>query len=225
MKNIGVVVAVEIKAVLSRYAGKYTEEARGAFRVYTVEKDDFRFHFVHSEAGEIRTAAAVQMLVDLYSIELLVNFGVVGALTKELSSARTCIVSRVVHYDFDTSAADNCEVGRYLDYPTIYLPTTAEIVKKAHEILPDLPIVTAASGDKFIASAEAKQKLHDQFGADICDMESAAIVLVSDIHHIPNLIIKTVADSVTGGAAEFRERFAKTSELALNAVEKIFGQI
>lgn len=219
MKNIGVLVAVEISAVLEKYKDNLREEKFGLFSVYSLQKENVTLYFVHPGAGEIRAAAAVQLLVDKYGIELLINFGVVGALTKELKSVQTCFVKRVVHYDFDTSAADDCEVGRYNDYPEVFLYTSADVLAKASRLYPDIPHVTIASGDKFIAGEAQKQKLHEDFSADICDMESAAVVLVCDMNKIPNLLIKTVADSVTGSEAEFRERFFEGAEIALKIAD------
>ena len=53
----------------------------------------------------------------------------VGALTEELKVTNICLVEKVIHYDMDTSAADHCEVGRYLEYQDIYLPTTKKYVQ------------------------------------------------------------------------------------------------
>ena len=224
MKHIGVLVAVEIGSDLEKYKDKLREEKHALFSVYALQKENAILYFVHSGAGEIRAAAAAQLLVDKYDIDLLINFGVVGALTKDFKSVQTCFAKRVVHYDFDTSAADNCEVGRYNDYPEVFLHTSADILEKASRLYPDIPLVTVASGDKFIADEAQKQKLHEDFSADICDMESAAVVLISDMNSVPNLLIKTVADSVTGGAAEFRARFSEGAEIALKIADDFCNQ-
>ena len=225
MKNIGVLVAVEINAVLEKYKDSLREEKHGLFSVYILQRENATLYFIHSGAGEIRAAAAVQHLIDTYKIELLINFGVVGALTKDFASVQTCFVSRVVHYDFDTSAADNCEVGRYNDYPEVFLYSSKDILKQASALYPEIPLVTIASGDKFIADEAQKEKLHKDFSADICDMESAAVVLVCDINKIANLLIKTVADSVTGGAKEFREQFREGAEIALNVADNVCNHL
>ena len=56
-------------------------------------------------------------------------------------------------------------------------------------------------------------------------MESAAVVLVCDMNKIANLLIKTVADSVTGGAKEFRERFREGAEIALSITDSICNRL
>ena len=104
------------------------EDVRG-FKVYSVTFDDEILYITQSGAGEIRAAACTQLLISLFDIDLIVNYGVVGALTEELKVTNICLVEKVIHYDMDTSAADHCEVGRYLEYQDIYLPTTKKYVQ------------------------------------------------------------------------------------------------
>ena len=113
MKSIGMIVAVEMDAVLSRYGRAAGVEMRGGFEVHRYEGEDYTLHIVSAGAGEIAAAAATELLIAAYGAELVVNFGVVGGLTEEMALARTVLVESVVHYDFDTSAWDGCEVGRY----------------------------------------------------------------------------------------------------------------
>lgn len=170
MRNIGMIVAVEIEAVLNKY-GKATELKYPGFNVYKYEIEDKNLFVIHSGAGEIAATMATQFLISELKVEFIVNFGVVGGLTEEMALARTCIVESVVHYDFDTSDADKTEVGRYIEYPSIYIPTTKSILSKALEIHPDIKSVICASADKFVGSEEKKRKLHKKFNADICEME------------------------------------------------------
>ena len=221
MKNIGLLVACEIKAVLTQYQSELQRVRQNGFDVYILERKDCKLHFVHSGVGLIKAAAAVQMLRDCFKIEFLLNFGVVGALTEQLKTADTCFVSKVVHYDMDTSALDHCEVGRYLEYPDVYLPASADVLKTVRALYPNIPTVVCACADKFVDAPEQKANLHRQFGADICDMESAAVILICDLNRIPNLLIKTVSDSITGGADEFQKRLKTTAETCMTIVDKV----
>ena len=139
MKNIGMIVAVEMDTVLSRYGRAAEVERRGGFEVHRYENEDYTLNIVNSGAGEIAAAAATELLIAAYGCELIVNFGVVGGLTEEMALARTVVVESIVHYDFDTSAWDGCEPGRYLGYPTPFVPTTPELVGRAAELYPLVP--------------------------------------------------------------------------------------
>ncbi|EFM29301.1 5'-methylthioadenosine/S-adenosylhomocysteine nucleosidase [Streptococcus gallolyticus subsp. gallolyticus] len=225
MKKIGMVVAVEIQSVMRKYADKLKREDVRGFKVYSVTFDDKILYITQSGAGEIRAAACTQLLISFFDVDLIVNYGVVGALTEELKVTNICLVEKVVHYDMDTSAADHCEVGRYLEYQDIYLPTTTKYVQLVKNHHPFIRPVICASGDKFIADETKKRALNHDFKADICDMESAAIVLICDQNNIPNLILKTVSDSITGGAAEFRSSIEKAADICLEILDDILKEL
>lgn len=205
MKKIGMIVAVEINAVLNKYGSQLVEKTMAGYQILEYRTDKCEMIIVNCGVGEIAAAGAAQFLISAYGVELIVNFGVVGGLTAEMSKTKTCIVEKVVYYDMDTSAFDGFEVGRYEQYPDVYIPATAALVDKATARYPELKRVICASADKFVDGLEAKSALHERFGADICEMEAAGIVLTCNRNGIPCLLIKIVSDGITGGAEEFNE--------------------
>lgn len=221
MKTIGMVVAVEMDAVLSRYGRAAGVEKRGGFQVHRYEGEAYRLFIVSAGAGELAAAAATELLISVYGSELVVNFGVVGGLTEEMALARTVVVESVVHYDFDTSAWDGCEVGRYAAFPTPRIPTTPELTEKALALYPELKKVVCASADKFVGNREAKRALHERFGADICEMEAAGVVLTCRRADVPCLVVKTVSDGITGGAEEFSREVTRSAEICLAITDEI----
>ena len=203
MKRIGMVMAMtaEMVSAFSEF-GDYVKETKKNRDVYIFSYMDKEIFMTQSGIGEIAAASAVQFLCDKYDIDVIINFGVVGALHKGLSIAELVAVKQVVHYDMDTSAIDNWEPCRYSGYESIYLSTsilTDTISKKC-----SLKQVICASGDKFIADKSIKETLHNNYNADICEMESAAIVLTADKNDIQVLCFKAVSDG-DGGAMEYRD--------------------
>ena len=225
MKDIGMVVAVEIDAVLNKYESPIQELKFTGYSVFQYKLGEANLFVVHSGAGEIAASMATQFLITQFNVDLIVNFGVVGGLTQEMTLVKTCIVESVVHYDFDTSDANGNDVGKYSAYPSVYIPTTKEIVDKALAIEPSLRKVICASGDKFIGKRERKEDLHNIYRADICEMEAAGIVLTCHRNKTPCLLIKTVSDSVTGGAKEFRETFNESARICIEITNKILDNI
>lgn len=224
-KTAGMLVAVEIDAVLNKYAASLTEAEHAGFRVLTAETERCRLVIVHTGAGEIAAAAGTQLLISEYKADWILNFGVVGGLTEEMTLTRTCVVEKVVHYDFDTGEADGTPVGRYLEYPDIYLPTDAALLEKARRICPSLTPVICASADKFVADPEKKRELHRRFGADICEMEAAGIVLTCNRSRVPCLLIKAVSDSITGGAQEFWNTVGEAAAVCLEIADRIMEEV
>ena len=199
-KTIGMLVAVEIGAVLSRYGDKLTDVSETGFDVKRLDSDD-------------------------YGAEFIINFGVVGGLTPEMSLAKTCVVESVVHYDFDTSTIDNCEVGRYLEYPSIYIPAPSELVDAAIAAEPSLKRVICASGDKFVDDPAKKHALHADFNADICEMEAAAILLTCNRNRVPCLMIKAVSDAIEGGCEEFTAQVDRSAAICLEVAHRVIEKL
>lgn len=220
-KKIGVVVAIEIDAVLSKYGqAKQTIEKTGfTVRVYENEKCDM--YVLLSGAGEIAAAAGTQCLISEFGVDMILNFGAVGALTEEIKTAELCVVEKVIHYDFDTTNWLDLPRGQYPDRPSPYVPTDAELLNKAIEVCPSLMKVTCASADKFVDAAEDKSRLHELYGGDICEMEAAGVVLTCTRNKVPCLLIKAVSDSLVGGGKEFLTELNRVSIICFDVVDKI----
>ena len=225
MKKIGMIVAVEIQSVLDKYGSQLAEKEKAGYKVLEYQTNNYHLVILNCGAGEIAAASGTQFLISEYGVDLVVNFGVVGGLTEAMSTTKVCIVDKVVHYDFDTSAVDNIEVGRYLQYPDIYIPVSAELKEIALRVHHELVPVICASGDKFVSDEQAKRNLHEQFGADICEMEAAGIALTCNRNKVPCVMIKIVSDSIKGGYQEFLEMKNTAATICLEIVDKIMEQI
>ena len=225
MKKIGMLVAVEMDAVLRRYGTAKQVEKRHGFEMHLYDMGEYEVYVLRSGAGEIAAAAAAELLIDRYQVELIVNFGVVGGLTAEMAQTKTCVVEKVVHYDFDTTEYDHCLPGQYMGYDDAYLRPDPALIDKAAALFPALKRVTCASGDKFVAGEAAKSALHERWGADICEMEAAAVVLTCDRAGIPCLLIKTVSDGLTQGGEDFGTALQHTSELCLEVTDRIIREL
>ena len=152
--------------------------------------------------GEIAASAACQLLITKYGVDCILNFGVVGALTEKTSVQSFVFVSDVVHYDMDTSAVDDDPIGFYGLFGDVAVKCDEILLKKAQKIK-KLPVVRCASADKFVDSVESKAALNRNFGAEICDMESAGILFACKFNQIPCLLVKCISDSLSGGYEEY----------------------
>ena len=225
MKNIGMLVAVEMDSVFARYGQPKDTERRGGFDVFHFETEDYALHVIHSGIGEIAAAAAAQLLIDRFGAELVVNFGVVGGLTEEAAQAALCVVTKVVHYDFDLSGIDPVTPAQYPGFPDIYLPADENLVERARAICPQLRPVVCASADKFVGNQADKEQLHRLYGADICEMESAAVLLTCHRNQVPSLMIKAVSDGLTGGGKEYYEALQECSALCLSVTDQVIREL
>lgn len=228
--RIGMVVAIaeEIKA-LKEILG----EPRWSGDVCGFPLMNFDYHghhicVVQSGAGEIKAAAATQLLLTRYKknpVNMIANFGVCGGLTVNMQGGKTVVVDKVVHYDYDVSAVDGTWPARYEEYDSVYIPANEELVSAA--MLNDTPLnrATCASGDKFISKATEKHRLFETYGAQICDMESAGILLTANRVGKPTLLIKTVSDGLSGGADEYKQLVRESARTCVKTILVVLNSL
>lgn len=218
-------IAVEIKAFINAYQQQFTKETMYHFDIYKVKEGDLEIIAIHSEAGQTYAAAATMLLINEFDVDLIINYGVVGALREGIKIMHSCIVEKIVHYDYDISEIDKVEVGRHLEYDSIYIEPDKKLIDLARRINPDLPLLTLASGDKFIGNPQKKRDLGERFNADICDMEGAGIALIADRAKVPYLMIKTISDALEGEAAEYMHTFRQSSDLCMRITKEIVSSL
>ena len=217
--KIGIFTAMEKEAV--SFLNGATKTMDGSFAIYNFQLGSHDAVLcVPATVGEIAASASCQLLISKYNVDIILNFGVVGALTDKMSLCSTVLVKDVVHYDMDVSAIDNIPVGRYGCFEDIAVATDEKLLAKALQIQ-NMPTVRCASADKFVDDAQSKSALHNNFGADICDMESAGILFACRFNNIPCLLVKCISDSLFGGHAEYRLTTQQVTKGFLDLATKI----
>lgn len=223
--KIGIVVAMQ-KELDPFLQGKQVQVEK--VHNFTVHKFEMAgkqiFAVLPMSVGEICAASATQMLITRYNVDAIINFGVVGALTPQISLCSMMLVDSVVHHQMDTTAFGD-ELGRYNCFEAREIYTDRRLLALAQKVDGTLPLVRCASGDKFVDSATEKQALHDEFGAHICEMEAAGITICCRLNDVPCLLVKVVSDSLTGGAGEFMENVHKASQKFASFVDQLLQQM
>ncbi|MBO4262758.1 MAG: 5'-methylthioadenosine/S-adenosylhomocysteine nucleosidase [Clostridia bacterium] len=222
MKKIGMVVAMknEITAFLEAQNVEIGYEDAFGFEVMRFSLGGNNIICVQSGVGELCAAAATQTLIVKYGVDAMINFGVCGTLTEDLSTLDMALIKGVVYYDFDLSAIDDLPRGRYPGEPSCVIPTDAALADTVRAIMPDIPEAICASGDKFIADENIKVRLAEEFGANVCEMESAGVLITAKRAGVPCLIIKAVSDG-KGGAEEFKALCDRAAKIYVDLVTEI----
>jgi len=225
---IGMIVAIpqEINALFESFGHYIGEDVESGYRVFMYEFGKHKIIVTGSGAGEIEAAASTQFLITKYMVNLVVNFGVVGGLTPDMSLHRTVVVEKAVHYQYDATPFDNMvQLGQHIGMPELYIPATPNFIKIAKKVEPNLESVICASADKFVEKQEDKKMLRNTFGADICDMESAGIMLTCIRNEVPMMLIKAVSDSLEGNAAEYEQTVSDAAATCVKVVKNILEVI
>lgn len=155
--------------------------------------------------GKVNAGMCVQILADLFDVTHIINTGVAGSLQAQIDIGDIVISTDALYHDMDVTA---------LGYPLGQLPQIDTLAFKADEKLaalakssceevnPDIHVFTGrvASGDQFIASKEAKNKIIENFHAYCTEMEGAAIAHAAYLNKIPFVIIRAISDKADDSA-------------------------
>jgi adenosylhomocysteine nucleosidase len=172
--------------------------------------------------GKVFAAICTQTMILLYKPDLIINTGVGGTLTSELSVGDIAISVNVVQHDMDTSPLGD-PVGLISGINVVYFPADKRIYTQLERSANALNIRnclgTIASGDQFISSNEQKSSIRDNFSAIACEMEGAAIGHVCYVNNVPFAVVRAISDS-----ADDESNMTYTEFLSL-AAERSFGVV
>ena len=196
-------------------------------------------NFVCGNIGEIEVVAAVcgigkvfaaicaEAMILKFNPDMVINIGVAGTLTKDLSVFDVAVASDVFQHDMDTSALGD-PVGLISGLNQIFFPTNEKMRNLLCEVLRDKGIhyVTGpiATGDLFMHDAEKKAQVRNDFGAIAAEMEGGSIGHVCTVNNVPFAILRSISDG-DGGAMDYQTFAEKAAEVSIEVILEFISRI
>ena len=174
--------------------------------------------------GKVFAAICAEAMILKCDVDMIVNIGVAGSLTKDLSVLDIAVAKNVVQHDMDTSAIGD-PVGLLSGINTIFLDANKSMNEVLCKCIEEKGISyklgTIATGDQFIAKKEQKDLIKNRFEAIAAEMEGGSIGHVCFINNVPFAILRSISDS-EGGAMDY-ETFAEKA--AVQSIEVVLDFI
>ena len=202
--DIGIIGAMEpeVSALIGALQDKESERV-GGIEFYTGIISDRRVAVAKCGVGKVFAAICAEAMIVKYSPSLLVNTGVGGALSTELSATDIVIADKLCQHDMDTSAIGDPK-GLVSGINKIYFDADARAISILRNAAASLGytshVGTVATGDVFVAEREAKERIRSTFGAMACEMEGGAIAHTAYLNSTPFAVIRAISDSADGDA-------------------------
>ena len=156
--------------------------------------------------GKVFAAMCAQTMLLRYAPAVVINSGVAGTLSPDLSIGQIALAEQMVQHDMDTSPIGD-PLGLISGINLVELPCDQALCEKIANCAGALGYRTmtgiVASGDQFVADIEKKQWIAKTFGAIDCEMEGAAIVQTCYQSGVPCGVIRSISDSLTGNGMDF----------------------
>ena len=162
--------------------------------------------------GKVNAALGTQVLVSKFGVEKLLNFGVAGGLNKNTKLCEVYQISAAVQFDFDLTAINGTKMGTLDEYKENYLTT--------NHFKANFPKMKLGTADRFNDSKTDYKLLTEELGADIRDMEGAAVVQAAYCTELPVYLIKAISD-VAGSGSTTEQYLANKDKALLNLQAKL----
>lgn len=197
---IGIIGAMDIE--VRALCGMLTDariETHSGTQFHVGRLGDCPVVIARSGIGKVAAAVCAEAMLLVYKPQLLINTGVAGALSCELSIGDMVVSSCAVQYDMDTSPLGD-PVGFLSGIDRIRLMADEDAVTRladaakatgAHAL-----VGTVASADRFVASREEKERIVRLFpDALCCEMEGGAIAHAACLNGTPFVILRAISDT------------------------------
>lgn len=160
---------------------------------------------VRSGIGKVNAGICAQILVDRFQADMLINTGIAGSLDARIDIGDMVISTDALHHDMDATIFGDA-IGQIPRMDTLAFPADEELVRKAakanEKANPDIRTFTGrvASGDQFISSGEAKEKIVENFHPLCVEMEGAGIAQAAYLNKVSYVIIRAISDKADNSA-------------------------
>ena len=176
---------------------------------------------VQSGVGKVNAAVCAQLLAGHFRAACVINTGIAGSLMNKLEIGDIVISTDAVQHDVDATVWGYAP-GEVPGMGTAFYDADEDLIRLAETVCAKAdPAIRShrgriASGDQFIADAEAKRRIIETFRAACTEMEGAAIAQVCHRSGTPFVILRAISDKADGSAVadnnEFTEEVIRTND-------------
>lgn len=230
-KTVGIICAMELElqGLIDIIKTESTMEKSGTI-FYKGKIGNTDVVLVQCGIGKVSAAICTQMLIDFYSPDMIINSGVAGALSADVTVGDVVIATAAVQHDFDCTVFGEAKgTLELLGKRIVEIPADEEISSKLYEAAKKLDGTRVfrgivATGDKFVSDSEERLSIGKEFSALACEMEGGAMAQVCYRARVPFAILRSISDDIghntTVDFNEFKIMAAKKTVDVLSDVLK-----
>ncbi|WP_181137143.1 5'-methylthioadenosine/S-adenosylhomocysteine nucleosidase family protein [Vibrio hyugaensis] len=220
MKHIGIICAIrrEAQPIIDSYGLEQVEIS--PYPVYRKMTGSLDISLIICGLGKVVASMASQHLIQMLSVDEIVNIGICGAINDELNIGDIVYSNQFVQHDFNIDVPDKHPAW----IPSIGSHITETVKPSLFRLVDEHPktnLGVMCSGDSFIKSRAKKEQVALVTSGISCDMESAAIAQVCLLLGCPFMSLRGVSDL----AEDVPSDFVANMERAIESVTSLFNEV
>jgi len=175
-------------------------------RALNFPAEHWQVRFITTGMGGSTTARRLRTELENFPPSMLIFTGVAGALSPELALGQV-LLPRVWAL----------EDGRRF----VGSPQLLERLETSRALLTDLGLTVRRP----VLRPQSRLRLHQETGAEICDMEAARALEIAQQFGVPALSIKVVSDTAESSLADFWRDLGQNLEQLSSRLDGLFGDL
>jgi len=176
-----------------------------------------------SDIGKVNSSMGALLCIERFGADVILNFGVVGAIDPSLKIGDVVVGDFAMQYDFDLSGPNGIDRGQLSNFDSKYIPLTKkhadEFAKRGYRV-------------GKLATTDAFRYDYDNLvfcrecGLIVEDMEIGAIAQVCNLMDVEVVSVKSVSNMVDSqGAQEFNEMEFNAIDGYAHKIKEVVGVI
>ena len=161
--------------------------------------------------GKVAAAMCAQTMILCYQPELLLNTGIAGALSASLHTGDVVVSSALVEHDMDTTGLGD-PIGLISGLGVVEMPADPDAATLMLDCCREAGVRAVsgliATGDQFVCTAAARERILSRFSALACEMEGGAIAQICCHNQVPFVVIRAISAGADEGAGMDYPTFA-----------------
>lgn len=191
-----------------------TKSRSAMFDIYEGRVCSLRSVLLYSGVCKVNAAAAAQLLIDRYTVTHIINAGVAGVISPDVSVFDTVVAEKSVYHD----VADDILTEFFPFMPSVYFNSDKSLLQAARCAAQRVPFPVRfgviASGERFISGGR-RDEIQKNFDPLAVDMETAAIAHICHLFDVPFISVRTISDTAgSDGAGLFEQNLVRASNRA-----------
>ncbi|MBT9776520.1 5'-methylthioadenosine/S-adenosylhomocysteine nucleosidase [Clostridium sp. MCC353] len=211
MKKIGILCASDTElAPFLRYIHSPQITEKAMLKFYSGSIGQLEIVAVYSGVCKVNAAIAVQLLIDIFNVDGIINAGTAGGMDENVRLFDTVISERMVYHD----VAEDILTEFHPWLKNNYFEAGREMLAAARRYSQQTayPVLFGmmATGEQFIED-EKRNEINQKYAPLSVDMETAGAAHVCYVNHVPFLSVRTITDTA---AHKGIENFERNCEIA-----------
>lgn len=163
-----------------------------------------------SSIGKVNAAIAVQILIDKFGAQAIINSGIAGAIGDGVNILDVVVSDVLTYHDADMDIfvkypPFGCEYSADTHLVNMAVKACKKVMDKERK----LHIGKIVTGDRFICQSEVKEEIKKRCNPLCLEMEGAAVAQTSVVNEVPFVVIRTMSDSANDGGSMDYDKFEK----------------